>query len=185
MTVQERLYTIDEFLEIARQPENELKRLELDEGVIVEMPPSRKKNSIIAMRLGRLLGNFVEPNDLGYISGPDGGYRLSLNTLRQPDVAFISKERYGTLEGVEFEIAPDIAIEVVSPREDTFRKVTQYIAAGTRLVLTVDVDHELIHTWQPAKEGGLHVQEYRTGDTIDFGDALPGFTLAVKDVFSA
>jgi Uma2 family endonuclease len=183
MTLQERLYTIDEFLEIASLPENELKRLELDEGVIVEMPPSRQKNTIIAMRLGRILGNFVEPNDLGYVSGPDGGYRLTPNTLRQPDVAFISKARHPVLEGVEFPIAPDIAIEVISPNEEIVRKVSQYIAAGTRLVLALDVDHEVIYTWHVGKDGGIRMDEYRSGDTIDFGNALPGFSLALKDVF--
>jgi len=39
MVVREKLYTVEEFLELAQAPENETRRLELDDGVVVEIPP--------------------------------------------------------------------------------------------------------------------------------------------------
>ncbi len=42
----EKLYTVEEFLEIAALPENEDKRLEVEDGVIVEMPASKPINTV-------------------------------------------------------------------------------------------------------------------------------------------
>jgi hypothetical protein len=55
-TIEERLYTADEFRDITRLPENEHRRLELVEGVIVEMPSSNQMNTVIGMRIGHFLG---------------------------------------------------------------------------------------------------------------------------------
>src|SRR5258707_11281710 len=95
MEIQERLYSIDEFWEIALLPENEDKRLELINGVIVAMPPSSTENGVLAMWIGYLLLSFVALKHLGYVSGPDTGYRLGPNTVAQPDVGFISMARSG------------------------------------------------------------------------------------------
>ncbi len=51
MVIGEKLYTADEFWEIAQLPENEDKRLALLDGVIVEVPPSSQKNTVTAARL--------------------------------------------------------------------------------------------------------------------------------------
>jgi Uma2 family endonuclease len=94
MVIGEKLYTADEFFDIARLPENENRRLELQNGEIIEMPPSRPVNTIVAWNIARIVGNYVVANDLGYMSGADGGYKLAENKVRQPDAAFISKKRY-------------------------------------------------------------------------------------------
>ena len=45
------------------------------------------------MKIGRLLGNFVEPRGLGLVAGADGTIQLDINLVRIPDVSFISLER--------------------------------------------------------------------------------------------
>src|SRR5258708_35645994 len=122
MTVQEKLYTIQEFWEIAQLSENEDKRLELIDGVILVMPPSSNKNTVVAFRVARFLGNHVDEHDLGYVTGADGGFELGQKTVLIPDVGYISKERAGKLVGNVFPVAPDLAVEVISPSE-TSRKV--------------------------------------------------------------
>ena len=183
MAIQERLYTVEEFLDIANLPENADKRLELDEGVIVEMPPSSQKNTVIAGIIIYLLNMFVIPNKLGYVTTPDGGFKLTEYSVRQPDVAFISKARHSELKGVAFPLAPDLAIEVISPGEDPVPKMRQYFAAGTREVWSVYPETETIFVWHQVPDGGLHGQEYNVTATIDGGDVLPGFSLRVADVF--
>ncbi|MBZ0301138.1 MAG: Uma2 family endonuclease [Anaerolineae bacterium] len=186
MVVQQKLYTASAFWEFTRQPENQAKRLALIDGIIVEMPPSSQKNTVIAMRIGYLMNAHVIPNNLGYVTGPDGGFTLDEYNARQPDVAFISKARHPVLEGVEFPIAPDLAVEVISPSEsstDVLRKVQTYVRAGTRLVLTVYGDDEVVYAWRSAEDGGLHMQSFEGDDTLDCGDALPGFILRIADIF--
>ena len=60
--------------------------------------------------------------------------------VRAPDVAFVRKERLpaGGIPKVFVELAPDLAVEIISPSEtaaDIRDKVADYLAAGTPLVL--------------------------------------------------
>src|SRR5262245_49466887 len=119
MAVKERLYTAKEFWEITRLPENEDKRLALIDGEIVEMASSSQKNTVIAGRIIYFLNAIVIPRDLGYVTGADGGFTLDEHNARQPDVGYISKTRHPELDGVEFPIAPDLAVEVISPSESS------------------------------------------------------------------
>lgn len=120
MLIGERLYTASEFITFANLPENEARRLELVEGVIVEMSASRQQNTVTLGRIIHFLNAPVIPRDLGYVTVPNGGLACP-RTVRMPDAAFISKARHPQLEGVEFPLAPDLAVEVVSPDEDIHR----------------------------------------------------------------
>lgn len=183
MIVREKLYTAEEFFELAMLPENAERRLELDDGEIVEVAGSSQINTVTAMRIGYFLNSHVIPGNLGYVTGADGGFKLGTHRARLPDVAFISKARHATLGGADFPIAPDLAVEIVSPDEDVFKKVKEYIRAGTRIVWAVYTDEKTVDVFRPDEDGGLHVQPYGIDDTLNGGDVLPGFSLPVRDIF--
>src|SRR6185369_5036422 len=137
MVLHEKLYTFEEFWEIANLPENADRRLEFDEAVIVDMGASTKLNTVTAGRVIHFLNSYVILHDLGVVTVPDAGYKLfGGNQYRQPDAAFISKEK-ADLKGVYFTIAPDLAVEVVSENEDIFKKAREYLHAGTHMVWAV------------------------------------------------
>lgn len=182
MVLREKLYTAEEFWEMARLPENEGRRLELEDGVIIEMAASKPINTVTAGRIIYFFNAFVIPRDLGYVTGADGGFKLASRRVRQPDVGFVSKQRLPSLPA-NFEIAPDIAVEVVSPDEDVFKKVREYIDSGTRLVWTVYPEEQTVYVFQPADSDELRVQTFELDDTLDGGDVLPDFTLPVRDIF--
>ena len=186
MVTRENLYTAAAFWEIASLPENAAKRLALIDGVIIEVPPSSQKNTVIAARIIYFLNAFVIPNDLGYVTGADSGFTLNEQNARQPDAAFISKTRHPRLEGVIFPHAPELAVEVVSPSEssrDVLKKVTRYLEAGTHQVWTVYPEDQEVYVWQQAADGGLHTQIYTVADRLSAEPVLPGFSLQVKDIF--
>lgn len=183
MLLQEKLYTAEEFWTITQLPENEGRRLELDGGVIVDMGSSTKRNTVVAARLIYFFNAHVIPNDLGCVTAPDGGFKLATRRVRQPDVAFVAKKNCLDLEGVQFTAAPDLAVEVVSPDEDVFKKVNEYIRAGTRIVWTVYADEKTVYVFQPTDEGELRVKVFGVEDILDGGAVLPGFKLAVRDIF--
>ncbi|MEJ2148981.1 MAG: Uma2 family endonuclease [Chloroflexota bacterium] len=170
MDVQEKLYTVAEYWEVTQQPENEGKRLELVEGVIIEMPPSSRLNTIIAMRIGHFLSSHViEPRD-----------------VRIPDAAFIAKERVPELAGTTFPAAPDLAVEVVSPSEtprSVLDKARAYLAAGTRLVWVVYPEERVVDVHRLSEDGSMNIQTIDAAGTLDGEDVLPGLTLRVRDVF--
>lgn len=182
MVLRDKIYTVEEFWQIARLPENEGRRLELEEGVIHEMPASSPLNTVVAGRIIHFLNAFVIPRGLGYVTSPDGGFKLSEGRARQPDAAFISKARLPQLPR-EFNLAPDLAVEVVSPAEDIFRKAYEYLRAGTRLVWAVYTDEKIVYVLRLDADGGLYSKPFDLESTLSGGEVLPGFSLPVREIF--
>ncbi|MEZ4670222.1 MAG: Uma2 family endonuclease [Anaerolineae bacterium] len=182
MVLREKLYTFDEFWDFARLPENENRRLELDNGVIVEMAASTPLDTVTAGRILYFLNTFVIPRDLGYVTGADGGFKLAQKRSRQPDVGFISKARQPHLPK-RFDLPPDLAVEVVSEDEDILKKAHEYLTAGTKMVWAVYAEDRTVYVMTLDEKGAIISLPFTGDDVLDGGDVLPGFRLAVKDIF--
>jgi Uma2 family endonuclease len=184
----ERLISAEEFILIAQLPENADKSLELIEGVVVEMVKPGGKHGGVTMKLGRKIGNWVEERDLGYVTAAETGFILGQKasgkvSVRGLDIAFIAKDRLpnGLPEG-HIRIAPDLAVEVISPGNDAGdiqRKVRELLHAGCRLIWVV---YPATQTIEVITSAGSHTLE--AADTLAGGEVLPGFTLTVRDVFA-
>ncbi|MBX3066034.1 MAG: Uma2 family endonuclease [Anaerolineae bacterium] len=186
MVLREKLYTVAEFLAYIDQPEFEGRRLELHEGVIVEMPPSSKKNVRLEGWIITLLNNFVVPKDLGVVTTPDGGFKIDERNYLQPDVGFISHERSGGMEGVEFPVVPDLAIEVISPSESAYSVVSKartYLVNGSKVVWAFYPEERAVDEFRLADDGGLRVNSFSVDDMLTAEDVLPGFSLSLREVF--
>jgi Uma2 family endonuclease len=180
MAVQTRPYTVEEFDQLAAQPENADRRLEYVGGEIVEMVTNNYCSEVAGRILIRI-GIYVESHQLGRLTGADGGYRVS-GERYIPDVAFISKERQPESSHDAYNPnPPDLAVEVLSPSDkgDEMRiKIANYLAAGT-VVWVVEPETKTVEVYTPGQKAEI----LRLDDTLDGGGVLPGFTLAVKDVF--
>jgi len=163
-------------------------RNELVQGEIVPMSPASTMHGNIAMRLGAILWNYSEENDLGRVFAAETGFTLSRNpdTVRAPDVAFVAKERIpaaGVPETGFWAVAPDLVAEVISPNDrmtEIQDKVTDYLAAGVRLVWVVDPKTETVTVYQSLKQ----VKVLIAGDVLEGEDVLPGFSLTLQKLFS-
>lgn len=160
---------------------------ELIRGELIQMPPASHQHSKLAIRIGRKLGNYVEEHQLGDVTGADGGYILSRNpdVVVAPDAAFVRADRLPPQDDMPTypELAPDLAVEVVSPSDrmnDVSDKVMLYLDAGTRLVWVVQPRFKTVTVHYPDRSAKTFTVE----DELDGGDVLPGFTLAVVDLFS-
>jgi Uma2 family endonuclease len=182
MAPREKLYTADEFFEFGALPENDDKRFELDNGRIIRIGYATPFASITGARIGSFLNSFVLPRDLGYVAGANGAFRLADNCVRMPNVAYISKARMLKIPK-RLEIAPDLAVEVVSPDEDIFKKANEYLQAGTKIVWAVYTDELRVYVLRLDDDGALRSVAYGIDATLDGGDVLPGFSLPVRDVF--
>ena len=180
MAVQTRPVTVEEFDQIVMLPENADRRLEYIGGEIVEMV-SNSYSSEVAARILYWITHYVIQNNLGRVTGADGGYQVA-GERYIPDVAFISKARQPESSHDAYNPnAPDLAVEVLSPTDkaDDMRiKIANYLAAGT-LLWVVEPESKTVEIYVAGQKG----QRTREGDTLDGGSVLPGFTLAVKDVF--
>ena len=130
----------------------------------------------------------VRQRKLGVVLVGDAGFGLARDpdTLRGPDVAFVSRDRVPSEdEQVRvFEGPPDLAVEVLSPSntpESVRAKVADYLAAGTRLVWLVDADpeRETVTIYRSL----LAPRTLSRDDDLDGADVLPGFRVALAKLF--
>lgn len=132
--------TFEEFQKLQDAAE-ETVRYELDEGEPILTPSPTLRHGLVSFRLRRMVAAFVEKHQLGVVTG-EIDFRLSANTVRKLDVAFIAKEKMKGLDADRTPIqgAPTLAVEVISPSnlaQDTLKKVHQYLAAGSQAVWLV------------------------------------------------
>ena len=183
MAIQTEIHTRDEFERFADLPENTERHLEYIDGEIIEMV-SNSESSTIGNLISAYITLFARQHHLGFVTGSDGGYRVNGQDL-MPDVGFIGAAKQSTRPiHTWIPNAPDLVVEVLSPTDPAtavFRKIRHYLIAGT-VVWLVDPE-ETITIHQP---GAPNTQQtYGVGDTLDGGDVLPGFTLALAEVFDA
>ncbi len=160
------------------------RREELVRGELVEMTPVGGPHSELTVLLGSWLVPFVRKNKLGAV-GIERGFILSRDpdTVRAPDLHFISKERLalGSREGF-FPGAPDLAVEILSPTDragDVQARIREYLNAGTRLVWVVDPHSETVTAYHPAGDARIYSGE----QAVPGEDVLPGFSFLPADLF--
>jgi Uma2 family endonuclease len=105
-----------------------------------------------------------------------------------PDVALyrwerIPRDEAGRVADDFFE-PPDVAVEIVSPKQSVsalVRRCLWYVANGVGIALLVDPGDESVLLFR----AGQPTEALRGAARIDLGDMLPGFTLAVDDLFDS
>ncbi len=123
--------------DLLRMP-NDGHRYELLGGELRKMAPAGQKHGRIIINIATPLDQTVRANRLGVVYAAETGFQLTRNpdTVRAPDVAFVSSERLAKLGEVEgyWPGAPDLAVEVISSSDsyaDVEDKVFDWLTAGT------------------------------------------------------
>lgn len=177
------LLTIEEF---ARRPDSGFAE-ELVRGRIVRVNSPKPYHGYVCLKVGRILGNFVEANDLGYALGNDAGVITGRNpdTLRGADIAFYpyTKVPRGSLARDRYlDVPPDLVVEVLSPDDrwpKVLEKVAEYLNVGVAVVAVLDTGRRELHTF--TAEGPNRV----LGEADEWTEPtiLPGFGAVVGRFF--
>jgi Uma2 family endonuclease len=181
--------TVADFEALLALPENAHKRFELLNGELREMTPASQLPTIIGVEIVTHLRTFAREQGLGVVTGADGGFQLSPVDLLVPDAAFIAS---GRLQGVRkrgfFQLAPDLAIEVVSPSDSVTamqRKAARYLALGVREVWLIYPSERRADLCfpDPSGESDMRVRQLNIGDALESAALLPGFRLPLATLF--
>lgn len=160
--------------------------VELVRGELVMMTPAGHLHGRVAANIAAALHSFVRRTATGETYAAETGFVLSRHpdTVRAPDAAFVTLDRSVAQVRSEgfFDGAPDLAVEVISPNEPdeaVHAKVLDYLRAGTRLVWIVYPSTRTVTVYRSLTD----IRVVTADGTLDGHDVLPGFALAVEDVF--
>jgi Uma2 family endonuclease len=122
----------------------------------------------------------------GYPGSREYELRRGPDTVRGPDVSFLSRDRLApdAIPDQFIPGAPDLAVEIVSPSSRWYEveeKISDYFAGGARTVWVVDPAVRRAVVRYPDRPPRVVMDR----DSLDGEDVVPGFTLAVAELFGS
>ncbi len=175
-------YATEEDVIVIEAHENRL--FELKQGILVEKPMGWYESMLAVIIIGKLQV-FLEANDLGKVLGADGTLKILPDTVKIPDVSFISWDRWPKEKLPRRpipSIAPDLAVEVLSETNtpaEMDAKLDDYFRAGVRLVWYIDPTSRTARSFTSSTD----VVQIDTQGVLDGGNVLPGFVLSLQQLF--
>ena len=163
-------------------------KAELVRGEIVEMPPAGDDPSFASLKIASRLLTYAEQTGRGRAYGDGTGFKVNLphREAFSPDAAY----HVGRRTGMRFpEGAPIFAVEVRSENDygpaaerAMKEKRVDYFACGTLVVWDVDLlGEDVIKSYKVSDPE--HPVIFRRGDIADAEPAMPGWQMAVNDLF--
>jgi Uma2 family endonuclease len=161
-------------------------KYELVKGIPVEKIMGAESGEVTVLLLIQL-GSFVWQNGLGHVYDGQTGFQCfphDAGLVRKPDVSFVAR---GRLPGEKspkgnIKLAPDLAVEVVSPNdlyEEVETKVAEYRSAGVRLIWVVSPSAKTVVI---RRLDGTCAEVGEAGE-LSGEDAVPGFVCKVAELF--
>ena len=171
--------------EVEAACERDEKLYELVDGELKEKQVGAQA-LFIATRIAALLNAFFYPH-VGAAACEVMIYCFGTKRQgRKPDVVYIQLSRLpgGVLPEGDVFIAPDLVVEVLSPKNSGMeidRKIGEYLDAGVPLVWIVNPETRTIRAYR--QDGSQRI--FRISEVIENEPALPGFRLTVGGIFPA
>ena len=167
--------TLDEFCQ------SDLEGYEYVKGKLIPMAPPTMEHGEISMSLSLLLGIHIQENQLGRLYPADTDFKLG-DRLVKPDIAFVSTARLPENKRQASPVAPDLAVEVVSPTDIQYRvteKAFAYLDAGTRLVWVIEPVAKTVTVYRSKTD----IKTLLCEDTLTGEDVVEGFSCQVVELF--
>jgi Uma2 family endonuclease len=177
--------TLDDLMQLGEDA-----RVEVINGVIVEMAPVGGLHHIFGGNLHYPIKTYVDERDLGIVF-MDGLLYLMNDDNRHlrgsyaPDISFIRRENIPASWNLSlpFPGVPDFAVEVMSPSdsaEDIQTKVSTYLEKGTEQVWVLYPATRKIHQYRQDQNT---VRIYSGSEQIDCESLFPGLVLTLDIIF--
>ena len=159
---------------------------ELIDGVL-KMRQMGAESSEIEAWIIAVLVRFARPGRSHVVLGPSAALHIFPERpryFRRPDVSVIARSRLedGVAPRGDLYLAPDLAVEVLSPNDKAYEmdeKLGDYLRAGVRMVWIVYPESRTLMLYRPA-EPALRLS---ADEEIPGFDVLPGFQAHVRDLF--
>jgi Uma2 family endonuclease len=160
-------------------------RYQLIQGDLYMAPAPNRFHQEISRNLQFELHSYLKRNPIGKLfDAPFDVYLDEINVF-QPDLLVVLNERLGILTEEGAEGAPDLVIEILSPKTrclDLANKKQEYARAGVKELWIIDPEPRSITIHEFASDGVDTARQLVEEGTLSTG-LLPGFELALETVF--
>jgi Uma2 family endonuclease len=182
MAIAQAPLTLEQFLALReRKP-----ALEFFDGVVTQKVAPRGWHSVIQADFVERTNRVARPRRSGR-AFPELRVTFAGSSL-VPDVSVFRWERIPRTEAGEvadnFDLPPDVAIEIVSPRQGVnalVRRCVWYVDNGVQVALLVDPQDRSIIPYR----SGDPTKVLRGSDVVELGDVIAGLRFTVQEVFAA
>ena len=162
---------------------------EVVDNQIRELPPMGAQEVRLASTLLRFLISFAWDHGLGeVVSEMLFLLEPGTNLQRKPDLALVSFERWPrdrpVPKGPAWPVVPNLAVEVVSPKNDAnevVRKIEDYFRCGVQRVWVIYPEVSKVYDY----DSPTSVRILTSDQTLEGRDILPGWDLPLKAIFQS
>jgi len=174
---------------VDQRPRADISRYELIDGRIVMTPPAGWSHSSVASTLVHLLNEHVRRRTDGLVFESSAGYDLPSGDTVEPDVTFVSSERFAadppTAPDQFLRVVPNLVVEILSPstaKRDQTEKKAIYERNRVDEYWIVDPRRKAVTVFYRGK------QHYSPGQTFTRGTirsrVLPKLRISIEKLFA-
>jgi Uma2 family endonuclease len=181
----ERPMTDDELFEFCVR--NDTLRVERDSnGELILMSPSGLEGDNYNVEITTELTNWARLDGRGKSFGSNGGFTLPDGSMRSPDGAWMSRERWNALAPKERKrfghVTPEFVIELRSESDALAalqEKMTTWIANGVELAWLIDPKRRVVEVYRPGESAEIH----QNPTSVQGSGPVRGFELVMARVW--
>lgn len=160
--------TLEEYLEFDSQTEG---RFEYYNGEVFEMGGGSPEHSLLSNRIGRLLGNILDPRGCSIYNSEVQIKVPTMLPYRYGDVsALCGKPEYEELRNQKLLVNPTLIVEVLFPTTEDFDRDLKFKAyksiESLREYLLVSQDKKFITLYTKHNEKFWFQSQYESGETL-------------------
>jgi Uma2 family endonuclease len=183
---QVQVITTDNFKRMIQATGQENRLLELVHGDMVEKMPSEAHGRLAAL-IAHFLLAFIRPRRLRAHVGVEVRHESPMDAYnsRLPDVSLRFSDAPPVEDGAVVGM-PDLAVEIQSPTDRPHHlreKALYYLSQGARIVWLVYGAVQRVEICTLSVDGQMMIEGLGLGETLHAGDLLPGFALALDELF--
>jgi Uma2 family endonuclease len=171
----------------AEMGSHQLDRTHIPEDALHGLIPATSiRHQLVSLRIAAALLLYAESGSLGQVLQAPCNVMLSREFIIQPDIFFVARGRTGLIEKASLRGAPDVTVEVLSPKtreKDLKIKRKIYSRFEVKEYWTVDPETESIEVLLWSELGYASNGIYGRSDQLS-SPALPKLSLPLRKVFA-
>lgn len=148
---------------------NDGHQYEVFEGELIMTPAPNRAHQKAHATLFRILSRYISEHSLGEIYSAPFDVYLDEETVFEPDILFVSRERLHIIDEQKVNGAPDLVIEILSPtteQRDRGFKFKRYAKEGVKEYWIADPMNKTLEVYQLTEKGFSLVRKFAGLDNV-------------------